>query len=361
MNLDYESIIELKNEQSKRTAWRAFAVMTVLCVVLAIAIMMMTPLKRTEVRLLVVDKNTGYPSEITALADFPAGDTRQMQASEALNKYFVQSYIIAHDSYNHYNVRDAYRTVQLWSTEDVFADYAKLFSGANDIQKSIGSEKVLEVVVHSMNPLPQPTEFNGEETGKMMQARIEKIIRRGDTVEKRATGTVTISFGYDTNLRMDEQSRNFNPLGFTVTAYQFVPDQRTEDFPVKSDFYTEKKPEMITPQDTVSPKAPESTLQGSVSPASAVSGQPESVSAQKADETPNQVIDNTSKEVSGNLNESPKVPEPARQESVPPAVADNSGNTVIASEQSERGNPPTTENDKNLSGNLKDSNQGESK
>ena len=358
MNLDYESIMELKNEQSKRTAWRAFAVMTVLCVVLTIAIMMMTPLKRTEVRLLVVDKNTGYPSEITALADFPAGDTRQMQASEALNKYFVQAYIIAHDSYNHYNVRDAYRTVQLWSTEDVFADYAKLFSGANDIQKSIGSEKVLEVVVHSMNPLPQPTEFNGEETGKMMQARIEKIIRRGYTVEKRATGTVTISFGYDTNLRMDEQSRNFNPLGFTVTAYQFVPDQRTEDFPVKSDFY----PEKISPE-TISPKAPESTLQGSVSPASAVSGQTESVSAQKADETPNQVIDNPVKEVSGSLKESPKVPEPARQESVPPAVADNSGQGQAESKSNNSDFSPVTQANNAVSGspNNTEPTQGESK
>ena len=118
---------------------------------------------------------------------------------------------------------------------------------------------------------------------------------------------------------------------------------------MKSDFYTEKKPEMITPQDTVSPKAPESTLQGSVSPASAVSGQPESVSAQKADETPNQVIDNTSKEVSGNLNESPKVPESAQQDSVPPVVAGNSGQEQTAASENQ-----------NLSGSQNEQ-QGESK
>lgn len=358
MTKKFEEILELKNEQSRIVAWRAFAVMTVLCVVLAIAIMMMTPLKRTEVRLLVVDKNTGYPSEITALADFPTGDTKQMQASEALNKYFVQAYITAHDSYNHYAVREAYKTVQLWSTQQVFADYSQKFSGDNDIQARLGKNKVLEVVVHSINPLPQKTDFNGKEEGKIYQARIEKIIRSGYQIDSRATGTVTITFGYDKYLKMDEQSRNLNPLGFTVTAYQFVRDQRTEDFPDIDEFYPEPQSDSTAKS---SPKAPESTLQGSVSPASAVSGQPESVSAQKADETPNQVIDNPVKEVSGSLKESPKVPEPARQESVPPAVADNSGNTVIASEQSERGNPPTTENDKNLSGNLKDSNQGESK
>ena len=321
----FEEILELKNEQSRKTAWVAFAVMAGVSLVLAGAIFAMTPLKRTEVRLLVVDKNTGYPTEITQLADFPTGDTKQMQASDALNKYFVQSYIIAHDSYNHYNVRDAYRTVQLWSSEDVFRDYTRLFEGANDIQKVIGKERQLEVVVHSMNPLPQPTEFNGDESaGKMIQARIEKIIRKGSYIEKRATGTVTVSFGYDANLRMDEESRNFNPLGFTVTAYQFVPDQRVEDFPVKDDFY-------IEPQDTavemISPKTPETTSQDGVSPANV--------------------------DISGNLNNetaSPKEPEPVTADKdVPSAVTDNSGN------------PPTTENDKNLSGNLKDSNQGESK
>ena len=297
MSKTFEEILELKNEQSRIVAWRAFAVMTVLCVVLAIAIMMMTPLKRTEVQLVVVDKNTGYPTEITTIADFQSGNTRQIQASEALNKYFVQHYIIAHDSYNHFNVRDAYRTVQLWSSPDVFQDYTKLFTGANDIQKIVGAERQLEVIIHSMNPLPQPTEFNGNENGgKMMQARIEKVLRKGDYIIKRATGTVTVSFGYDEHLRMDEESRNFNPLGFTVVAYQFVPDQRVEDFPVKDDFYPVKQPENL------SPKTPETAPQGSVSPASA--------------------------EVSGQVENSvPQTPETAPQGLPTPAVADNSGET----------------------------------
>ena len=275
MSGHFEEILELKNEQSKRIAWIAFGVMTVLCVVLAIAIMMMTPLKRTEVRLLVVDKNTGYPSEITALADFPTGDTRQMQASEALNKYFVQAYITAHDSYNHYAVRDAYKTVQLWSTQQVFMDYARKFDGDNDIQARLGKNKVMEVVVHSINPLPQKTDFNGKEEGKIYQARIEKIIRSGDQIDSRATGTVTITFGYDKYLKMDEQSRNLNPLGFTVTAYQFVRDQRTEDFPDIDEFYPE-------PQSDSSSKS---------------SPKPETVAADEKQGVPPVVTDN-----SGNLN-----------------------------------------------------------
>ena len=332
---DFEEILELKNEQSRITAWRAFAVMTVLCVVLAIAIMMMTPLKRTEVQLVVVDKNTGYPSEITTLADFQSGNTKQIQASEALNKYFVQHYIIAHDSYNHFNVRDAYRTVQLWSSPDVFQDYAKLFTGANDIQKTVGAERQLEVIIHSMNPLPQPTEFNGDDNGgKMMQARIEKVLRKGDYIIKRATGTVTVSFGYDEHLRMDEESRNFNPLGFTVVAYQFVPDQRVEDFPVKDDFYPVKQPE------SVFPKLPDTAQQDSVSPVvaeqsgQATQGQPENEVSALSQNSPVREV------LSDSPTLSPKEPETAPQDSVPPAVAVNSGNnetTVPATQDNTQG------------------------
>ena len=329
----FEQQLEEINEKSRKTAWRAFGVMSGICVILAGAIFAMTPLKRTEVRLLVVDKNTGYPTEITTLADFQSGNVKQITANEALNKYFVQQYIIAHDSYNHYTVRNDWKVVQMYSTPEVFNDYKRKF--ANGIEERIGKNKVMEVIIHSMNLMPTKTDYNGKNIGRIMQARVEKIVRSGENIEERSTGTVTISFAYDDHLKMDEQARNTNPLGFTVTAYQYAFDQRTENFPEPQEFYPE-------PQDTavemISPKTPETTSQDGVSPANV--------------------------DISGNLNSetvSPKEPETAPQGLPTPAAADNSGNTVIASEQSERGNPPTTENDKNLSGNLKDGNQGESK
>ena len=321
----FEQQLEEINEKSRKTAWTAFGVMSGICVILAGAIFAMTPLKRTEVRLLVVDKNTGYPTEITTLADFQSGNVKQITANEALNKYFVQQYIIAHDSYNHYTVRNDWKVVQMYSTPEVFNDYKRKF--ANGIEERIGKNKVMEVIIHSMNLMPTKTDYNGKNIGRIMQARVEKIVRSGENIEERSTGTVTISFAYDDHLKMDEQARNTNPLGFTVTAYQYAFDQRTENFPEPQEFYPE-------PQDTavemISPKTPETTSQDGVSPANV--------------------------DISGNLNNetvSPKEPESVTADKdVPSAVTDNSGN--LNTTQGQDSSPATqVQNDANTQGETK--------
>ena len=55
----FEQRLDEENIKSKKVAWWAFTAMTLVCFALTITIMRMTPLKRTEVKVLVVDKNTG--------------------------------------------------------------------------------------------------------------------------------------------------------------------------------------------------------------------------------------------------------------------------------------------------------------
>lgn len=220
----FEQRLDEENLKSKRVAWTAFAAMTLIAAGLTFALVRMTPLKRTEVKVLVVDQNTGLPSEITALADFETGNVREMTAREALNKYFTNQYIIAHDSYNHYAVREAYATVQLYSTPQVFEDYTKKFKPPQNIEQQLGTDKVLEVNVVSITPQNIPTPFKGGEDGVTMQARIEKQIRQGEQILSKTAGIVTLTFGYDADLTMDESARNRNPFGFTVTSYRFDQD-----------------------------------------------------------------------------------------------------------------------------------------
>ena len=155
----FEQRLDEENIKSKKVAWWAFTAMTLVCFALTITIMRMTPLKRTEVKVLVVDKNTGLPTEVTSLATFETGNVRQMSDIEALNKYFTNQYIVAHDSYNYYAIRNDYSTVQIYSTQDVFDDYKKKFEPPVSIEKQLGKDKNLEISVVTIEQEDIPTPF----------------------------------------------------------------------------------------------------------------------------------------------------------------------------------------------------------
>ena len=214
----FEQRLDEENIKSKKVAWWAFTAMTLVCFALTFTIMRMTPLKRTEVKVLVVDKNTGLPTEVTSLATFETGNVRQMSDIE-----------VAHDSYDYYAIRNDYSTVQIYSTQDVFDDYKKKFEPPVSIEKQLGKDKNLEISVVTIEQEDIPTPFKGEEdTGVTMRARIDKTIRNGDQILSRQSGIVTLTFGYDADLDMDEKARNMNPLGFVVTSYKFTPDMATD-------------------------------------------------------------------------------------------------------------------------------------
>lgn len=220
----FEQRLDEENIKSRKIAWCAFAVMTLVAVLLTLTILRLAPLKRTEVKVLVVDKNTGMPSEVTALTDFETGNIKGITGAEALNKFFTNQYIVAHDSYNFYAIRDAYATVALYSTEQVFNEYKQKFEPPISIEKQLGTGRNLDVTVHSITQEAITTPFKDTENGITMRARIEKVIREGNQNLSRETGTVIITFGYDADVEMDEKARNTNPFGFTVTSYHFTPD-----------------------------------------------------------------------------------------------------------------------------------------
>lgn len=221
----FEQRLDEENIKSKKVAWFFTSLFAFITIGLMVAIVLMLPLKMTDVKVLIVDKNTGYPTEITSLTEFETGNIHDIKSSDALNKFFSQQYIILHDSYNHHSIRDAYAKVQLYSTPEVFKDYKSIFEPPSSIEQQLGTNKVLEVTVISLTPQKVLTPFKEGENGITMTARITKVIREHKNILSQVTGTVTLTFGYDLELSMDERARNLNPFGFTVTSYRFDPDQ----------------------------------------------------------------------------------------------------------------------------------------
>lgn len=221
----FEERLDEENIKSKKVAWIVASLSLLVTLILSVAIFLMLPLKMTDVKVLIVDKNTGYPTEITSLVEFEKGNLKQIVGSEALNKFFAQQYIILHDSYNYFSVRDAYEKVYLYSTNEVFQVYKQKFEGPNNIEIVLGNKRSLEVNVLSISPQLTVTPFKGTDNGVTVTARVERFIREGENILDKTSGIVTMTFGYDTELAMEEKARNINPFGFTVTSYRFDPEQ----------------------------------------------------------------------------------------------------------------------------------------
>ena len=88
----FEERLDEQNIKSMRVAWTVAALSLLVTLGLSGAIYFMLPLKTTDVKVLIVDKNTGYPTEVTSLAEFETGNLRAITSSEALNKFFAQQY-----------------------------------------------------------------------------------------------------------------------------------------------------------------------------------------------------------------------------------------------------------------------------
>lgn len=221
----FEIRLDEENIKSKKIAWSVAALSCALNIALVGTIAYMSPLKQTEVKLLVVDKNTGYPSEVTALSKFASGDMKELSKAQAMNKYFANQYIHLYESYNFYSLRTTYAMVQLYSSKPVFERYFARFQPPINIEQTMGRNRTMQVEVASITQEPVATPFKEMDDGVTMRARIEKKIFEDGRFIQSEVGTVVMTMGYDADAKMDEKTRNLNPFGFTVTSYQFTPDQ----------------------------------------------------------------------------------------------------------------------------------------
>jgi type IV secretion system protein VirB8 len=225
--MDFEATIAQKNHVSKNFAWVVVAVCVVVILCLAGAIFKMLPLKMTDVKVLVLDKVTGQISDVSVLSEFATNDVEELSAKTALNKFWIQQYINFYENYEVHSVRDAYSKVRAYSSDEVFNKYNVKFNpvaGGVNIEQAMRG-KVLSIKIKTIEKNNVVTPFNNTDNGLSYSVRVIKQIKKGNNLIKERRGTIRMTFGYLLNAKMDEKTRNINPLGFTVTSYRFDSEQ----------------------------------------------------------------------------------------------------------------------------------------
>lgn len=197
-------------EKSKKLAWAIAAVASGIALLSAIAIAGLTPLKRTELRIVRVNDTTGT---VDILSEIPNARTTY---DEAINRYFAGQYIRFREGYSRKLADEYYSSVGILSAGAEQRRYGEWFSPKNPQSplNLYGDNARVKVHIKGYSFLKKD----------VVLVRYWKEVERGASEKPVVTHwAATVVFKYS-GAPMAEKDRELNPLGFQVTEYRNDPD-----------------------------------------------------------------------------------------------------------------------------------------
>jgi type IV secretion system protein VirB8 len=257
-------------KRSEKRAWIVAICSLAVSLMLGGTIFYMMPMKEKVPYLILADAYSGT-SSLSRVTDDVVN--RQITSSEAVNRSNVAHFVLAREAYDLAltNLRD-WPTVLTMSAPDVAQAYMNLHAANNEQSpyKVYGKARAIRVKILSISLI-------GGENGQTPKGATVRFQRN---VFDKVNGSTypldnkiaTISFTYKPNLRMDDQNRIENPLGFQVTGYR-----------VDNDYGSPPPAESIDPNAPANPAAPAPGAVPGAAPAAGVpaAGSPDGTPVQQ--------------------------------------------------------------------------------
>jgi type IV secretion system protein VirB8 len=275
-SINFEVTVADLARRSERRAWWVALAAIAMALILAGGYFFMLPLKEKVPYLVMADAYTGTATVARLNED---ALNQRISTSEAINRSNVAHFILARESYDValINLRD-WTTVLTMSSPGVAAAYTALHApnNPNSPYKTYGRAKAIRVKILSIVLLG-----GGSNSGpKGATVRFQRSLYDKQTGASHPLDNklATLEFTYKPNLKMDEQYRIENPLGFQVTSYRVdsdyastppeetpgaaaVDDDAADSAPTSSESSASIKPSPI-PDDAGAETAPRSDTQG---------------------------------------------------------------------------------------------------
>jgi type IV secretion system protein VirB8 len=197
-------------EKSKKLAWIIAAAASGLAFVSVIAIVGLTPLKQTELRIVRVNDTTGA---VDVLNEIPNAKTTY---DEAINRYFAGQYLRFREGYSRKLADEYYTAVGIMSASAEQRRYGDWFNPKNPQSplNLYGENARVKVHIKGYSFLKKD----------VVLVRYWKEVERGASEKPAITHwAATVVFKYS-GAPMAEKDRELNPLGFQVTEYRNDPD-----------------------------------------------------------------------------------------------------------------------------------------
>ncbi|WP_392561087.1 type IV secretion system protein [Orbus sturtevantii] len=207
---EFEEDKEYLFKRSEKRAW-IVAISAIILLVISWLILLFTlPLKEVMPYVIQVNEKTGIPDVITVT------DPIDIRASEALDKYFVNTYIQDRESYTYQTIQQNYVLTQLYSDDKVKADYLAFMNTDNApdrvMRKGTIGVKVNSIILDNLNG------------SSIATARIVKTYSTDRNEIYTRNFVIKLAFEYLPKQKIQLSYRLENPLGFQITSYQIVEE-----------------------------------------------------------------------------------------------------------------------------------------
>lgn len=199
-------------EKSTLRAWHTAYGAIAVAVLLAVALMGLTPLKTVEAFVVRVDNVSGVTEVITS------SDEKSFKSTEAQDIYWVNKYLMARESYDWFTIQDNYDLIGLLSAKHVADEYQALFTGKEALHKRLGSNTSIEIKIISINPRVE----DGSAVCRFAKYEIPKGYDKTKVIP--VYYTATIIYTYNFTSKMSIEDRRINPFGYQVTSYRADPE-----------------------------------------------------------------------------------------------------------------------------------------
>lgn len=210
--ISYENDREYMFKRSEKRAWLVTSVAIFLLIISWIILVIILPLKEVTPYVIQVNEKTGIPDVITVV------DSEQLQANEALDKYFVNSYIQIRESYTYQTIQKTYIETQLYSSENVKNEYLAQMNRADSpdqvMKTGTISVKVNSIILEDIENVDV----------KMATARIVKTYTTERNEVYQRNFIIKMAYEYEPAQKLELSFRLENPLGFSVTSYQIIEE-----------------------------------------------------------------------------------------------------------------------------------------
>lgn len=222
-SLDFETtLIDIRKKSEKR-AWTVAGISVFSSLCLIGGLFYILPLKEKEPYLVMADVYTGQATVARLAGDW---NNLDITRNEAVNKSNVSNFIIARESFDSQIIYDNdWATVYAMSVANVSETYRNLMnkSNPNSPFNMYGSAQSIRVKILSI-----VLNNSGKEAGRDASAtvRFQRFLLNKSTGISRFidSNVATLTYTYNSNLKMDEKYRLKNPLGFQVLSYRVDPD-----------------------------------------------------------------------------------------------------------------------------------------